>query len=240
MYLIHLENLGIFEIRRNRQARKLSIRIVHEGCFRVTVPWRLSEKDIMDNLKKMESEILKLKKSFLKKLGNFSLATATVYTFLSGSDFSLNVEIIRTPNIPIEKYRILQKGPELRIFVSNQEHDYSLFMTAQALKTITQEMGKRYIPLEFNTIAKKTKFNYDRIQVRHQLTRWGSCSSKKTISLNARLVFLPKKLRDLVYYHELVHLKHPHHGTAFWNELEKYVSDAKKLDKELAKVVLPV
>ena len=72
-----------------------------------------------------------------------------------------------------------------------------------------------------------------RLQVRCQRTRWGSCSRRGTISLNACLLFQrPEVLRYLIV-HELSHLKHMNHSARFWAEVARHEPDWKALDREL-------
>jgi len=61
---------------------------------------------------------------------------------------------------------------------------------------------------------------YVRIQVRDQRTRWGSCSSRGTLSFNWRLVLAPLEVLDYVVVHELCHLREPNHSRAFWSLVE--------------------
>lgn len=68
-------------------------------------------------------------------------------------------------------------------------------------------------------------FNFARITIRHQRSRWGSCSSRGTISLNAKLLFLPAGLVDHVLLHELCHTIHAHHGDAFQALITRLVPD---------------
>ena len=87
----------------------------------------------------------------------------------------------------------------------------------------------------FNYLADQYGFTYNRLFIRNQKTRWGSCSEKNNINLNINLARLTEELMDYVILHELVHLKIKNHSKEFWSELDKYVGSAKELDKKLKK-----
>ena len=76
-------------------------------------------------------------------------------------------------------------------------------------------------------------FKYNRVFIRNQKTRWGSCSGKNNISLNINLVRVSNELQDYVILHELVHTKIKNHSIRFWKDLDKYVGDGKKYAKLL-------
>ncbi len=82
-------------------------------------------------------------------------------------------------------------------------------------------------------LARQHGFRYTRVTVRNQKTRWGSCSTANTISLNITLALLPEELRDYVLLHELVHTRHHHHQPEFWRELKAILPDALLLRKKL-------
>ena len=68
---------------------------------------------------------------------------------------------------------------------------------------------------------------YTRITIRGQHTRWGSCSSRGTLSFNWRLMLAPPRVLDYVVVHELCHLTHMDHSKAFWGAVERVMPDYK-------------
>jgi predicted metal-dependent hydrolase len=62
--------------------------------------------------------------------------------------------------------------------------------------------------------------SYSRIAVRDQRTRWGSCSTRGTLSFSWRLALAPPEVLDYVVAHELLHLREHNHSRAFWNLLD--------------------
>jgi predicted metal-dependent hydrolase len=71
------------------------------------------------------------------------------------------------------------------------------------------------------------------VQVRLQKTRWGSCSSSGTISLNATLLFLPAEVVRYLFVHELCHLIALNHSRKFWAAVERYEPGFAELDRRL-------
>ncbi|MFZ7127443.1 MAG: M48 family metallopeptidase [Desulfobacterales bacterium] len=76
-------------------------------------------------------------------------------------------------------------------------------------------------------------FVYDRVYVRRQKTRWGSCSARNHIHLNVNLARLPDRLIDYALLHELVHTRIKNHGPGFWVALDRCLPGARALDREL-------
>jgi predicted metal-dependent hydrolase len=76
-------------------------------------------------------------------------------------------------------------------------------------------------------------FEIGNITIRNQRSRWGSCSSKKNLNFNYKIVFLPPELVDYIVVHELCHLKEMNHGKRFWYLVGEQVGDYKERRSEL-------
>jgi predicted metal-dependent hydrolase len=68
-----------------------------------------------------------------------------------------------------------------------------------------------------------------KITYRHNRSRWGSCSSQNKLSLNTRLMMLPKSMITYVVIHELAHITHKNHSKAFWDLVGQYCPSYKLL-----------
>lgn len=69
-------------------------------------------------------------------------------------------------------------------------------------------------------LALQTGSEISRVTIRSQRTRWGSCSARRTISLNWRLIQTPAFVVDYIILHELMHLRQMNHSAKFWREVE--------------------
>jgi predicted metal-dependent hydrolase len=102
------------------------------------------------------------------------------------------------------------------------------------------DMGKarEHLVERLDELCKRNGFKYNRVFVKNQKTRWGSCSDKNNVNLNVNLVRLPNELIDYVIFHELVHTRVKDHSHRFWEELGKFVENPKSLDKKLREYTL--
>ncbi len=82
-------------------------------------------------------------------------------------------------------------------------------------------------------LAEAFGFGYGRISIRNQRSRWGSCSSKGNLSLNARLLFASPAACRYVLVHELVHTRIPNHSPAFWSAVAELEPDYLEAEREL-------
>ena len=102
-----------------------------------------------------------------------------------------------------------------------------------AKKKILMKRAKEYLPYRLEYYAKLYNYHYDKVRLTHANTRWGSCSSNRTISLNIGLMQVPELLRDYVILHELAHLNHMDHSPAFWEEVGSHDKHYKEHRRKL-------
>ncbi len=100
-------------------------------------------------------------------------------------------------------------------------------------KKLLMKKAKEYLPYRLEYYAKLYGYNYEKCRLTHANTRWGSCSSNRTISLNIGLMKVPEVLRDYVILHELAHLNHMDHSKAFWAEVGSHDKNYKNHEKKL-------
>jgi len=99
--------------------------------------------------------------------------------------------------------------------------------------SIDRKLARKQLVARLDELCAEHGFRYNRVFVRNQKTRWGSCSERNNINLNINMIQLPAKLMDYAILHELVHTRVMNHSRRFWEELDKLVGDAKRLDWEL-------
>lgn len=105
-------------------------------------------------------------------------------------------------------YRLL--GEQLTIYYLQHQD------AIDQLRDWLRYTAKHELAARLKTVADELGFHYRKVSVRSQKSRWGSCSSKGTISLNDQLMFLPADSVRYLMIHELCHTQHMNHSQRFW------------------------
>jgi predicted metal-dependent hydrolase len=93
--------------------------------------------------------------------------------------------------------------------------------------------GAEYLTPWLERVSEETGLSFTSLSIKQQKTRWGSCSHRKAISLNARLLFLPRNVVEYILVHELCHTKELNHSARFWRLVESYLPDYRQSEQEL-------
>ena len=144
------------------------------------------------------------------------------------------------PNEVIVRAPIKMKQTEIKKFVESkrnwiEKHLHSISENQKLLQDTepyTEEeirsfvaKAKEIIPKKVELYADKIGVTCNRITIRCQRTRWGSCSSKGNLNFNCLLVLLPDEIIDSVVVHELCHINQMNHSAKFYAEIEKVFPD---------------
>ncbi len=116
------------------------------------------------------------------------------------------------------------KGPQ----VSKAEDKEKYFKNKQ--------QARRFVIDRLKYFSEKYSFKFNRISIRNQKTRWGSCSEKGNLNFNYRLIYLTKEQADYIIVHELCHLRQLNHSRKFWSLVEEIVPNYLEIKKELRKI----
>jgi len=98
-----------------------------------------------------------------------------------------------------------------------------------------KHIARKHLVKRTEDLAKRLKFDYNKIYIRGQRTKLGNCSEVKNISLNWRLMKAPEFVIDYIIIHELVHTKIMNHTAKFWTLLKSLYPDYKNAIKWIDK-----
>jgi len=100
--------------------------------------------------------------------------------------------------------------------------------TERVLRNFYRERAREYFADRLDYYTEQMGVEYEQLELRNQRTRWGSCSTGGTISLNWRLVMAPEEIIDYLIVHELAHLTEQHHGAEFWQLIKEHIPEHKQ------------
>jgi predicted metal-dependent hydrolase len=126
----------------------------------------------------------------------------------------------------IDEQELIETDRHLRI---NRQDAYAL------LRFWVREKARRELSPRLLELAQQFNFSYQRISIRSQKSRWGSCSTRGTISLNDQLIFLPSETVDYLLIHELCHTRHMNHSSSFWKLVSQCCPDFRKQEAILSR-----
>lgn len=220
-----VDGIGEVKLFRRRGLKHLRITIGRSGDVRLSVPWYVPKSAALVYLVSKKDWIAKHKKTKIVSWHNNQALTDKYTLTINESDG--------------QKVTSKLYGGTLAIAVPKTRINKQEIIRKHVRKFLTVESEKNLIPMA-NKIASENGYKIKSIRIKNLKARWGSCDSKRNITLSSTLITLNQDMIHYVICHELAHTKHLNHSKAFWAEVEELVPDYKSIKKRLNKApVLP-
>jgi predicted metal-dependent hydrolase len=220
------ESADRWTVRVSRRARRLSVRVYPGGRVEVVAPPGVSaamvERFVGAHRQWIDRRVQDL--SAMRGLMD-DLRPTSIELCAIGRRFQVRyVARPASAGVTLE-----QLGDELIVHGAVQEER----SVATALRDWLTQLAARELGRELAAVAQRGGFRFNRMQIRRQRTRWGSCSVAGTISLNLCVMFLEPAVMRYLLIHELSHTKHMNHSKRFWALVESHEPGYRRLDREL-------
>jgi len=220
------KDLGKVWVIRNARAKNVIARRKPD-YIQLTVPNRFSLKQIFKVFDEMKPrlQLLEVKPRHL----------FNPETILETISFSVKIESRDVKNF----YAKLENGVLNIICPSSFEFANDLVQNTirNVVENAMRSEAKRIFPSRLEELAHIHDFEYSTVRINKSRTRWGSCSTKKSINLSYYCMLLPSHLLDLVILHELCHTVEMNHSSKFWKLLDKVTDNkAQILTRELKNI----
>lgn len=213
---------GPITLRRSKLARSVRLKLDNRGSITISLPLRTPLL--------IAKQLLNESRHHLRRmLGDLK---SIQHTYVSGDQIGKS-HILRY-EVGGHTYCHSIIGNQLVISHPEYPDTAKLQTTLQvAILAALRLQAKAYLSRRLGQFADLYDFTYAKLRFSSAGTRWGSCSSQGTISLNIWLMELPFELIDYVLIHELCHTKEMNHSQRFWKLVENFCPDYKQLRKNL-------
>mgnify|MGYP000890331656 FL=1 len=197
---------GDIVVRKHAATRRITARIGPNGQLRITIPTSSPLAAVRLFLKTSRRQLRQL-------LSDHQHSHAYTKDQPIGKSHHLLIRPGNTPvRVSLSKQQIIAHVPDEAAITTPPVQQ---LIRSKVLAALRRE-AKHYLPRRVRYLAQQHGFQYQTVAVNHASSRWGSCSSRGTISLNIALMTLPFELIDYVVVHELAHTRHMDHSRQFW------------------------
>ncbi|MGI9308867.1 MAG: M48 family metallopeptidase [Gammaproteobacteria bacterium] len=211
-----------WRVRVSQRARNLSIQVYPHGAVEIVVPKRTSAKSITAFVASQKEWIVRTRDGFAQKLGQQVSLPDHVELKGIGQRVSVHYEHADDPAYSTIDQQLTIRAPQL-----TPTHCWPL-MQQWVIQLAKEHLGQAVERLSAEVGARPA-----RVQVRLQKTRWGSCSHRRTLSLNAGLLLVEPEQLEYVVIHELCHLHHMNHSKRYWKRVKQHCPKYRTLDRSL-------
>lgn len=201
------EEFGTVTIRRSAKASHIRIRVAPDGKLRASLPLYAPLFLVKRLIKNSRSQLRAL-------LGEHHGDTTYQNSMTIGKSHTLLIRVKpdAKPSATHHGQQIIATIP----YEENIQESSTIRIIRDAVIDALRLEAKSHLPKRLAYLARQYGFSYSKVRFSHAGSRWGSCSSNGTISLNIALMKLPFELIDYVLIHELSHTVEMNHSDAFW------------------------
>ena len=209
-----------FAVRISPRARRLTARVHVGGRVEIVVPVGVNAHTVRDFVQRFTPWIDRKVAAMRSFAAPSEPVPATVEFALTQEIFA--VDWRREPKRGLKQTsdRIVVRAPD--------ERGARALLQRWLKRAAYERLAPRLLQL-----AGDLNYSVARVSIRCQRTRWGSCSTRGTVSLNCSLLFLTLEVVRYLFIHELAHTKHMNHSANFWRLVEKIEPDYRRLDRDL-------
>lgn len=232
---IQFEGVTVKVIRR-AGVKNIILRARSPDVFHLTCPPRLAKREISAFIESRKHWIHTQNEKFqaLRSWTDRQGLPGEKYWFL-GQVLTLKEGLTfqKKPLIEIQGELLWHHWPEV-LFAKRED----TVLRTQALQNIQKHLRRQaetILSERTHFYAQKMEVKFKRLRFRFQRSRWGSCSSTGTISLNLKLIGAPMEVIDSVIVHELSHLTHLNHSKHFWSLVAQFAPHHEQADAWLAR-----
>lgn len=198
-----------FTVRRSDRARNLRLQVGAEKGLEVVVPRQFALRDLEDLLREKQNWILGKLDHFARTSENLrlSLQQGGRRVLYRGREYEVQIKAEPGAARRVE----VEEGTLLVVVPRGAEADAEV-----VLERWFRSMARLLIHQRIRVVNQKLGLAYNRVFIKGQKTRWGSCSQQRNLNFNWRLVMAPLPVLDYVVAHELLHLIELNHSKKFW------------------------
>jgi len=213
----------VWNVRISQRARRLSVRVYPAGRVEVVVPRSTSAWKVQQFVSRHREWI----NERVKESSAQPIALQPPQEILLPA-IERQIRVDSVPTMRATRLRLINDHHLQVRGQLDSPASWARVMNRWLMKVAEQELSHR-----LQQLANSLGFKYERVQIRRQRTRWGSCSSRGTISLNVCALFLRPEVLRYLLIHELCHTQHMNHSLRFWKLVASCEPNYRELDKEL-------
>ena len=195
-----------------KNVKNVGIRVSHDQRVHIVAPKWLSEKYLENILMKRENWIQKHLQRLRTRKQPVPLAENQI--LFKGKIFHIEINTQFNRLIEIDEDQLIIRAGKL-------------FSAKHRQLTWYRNEAKKYLESRAQDLSERYGFQYNKIFIRSQKTRWGSCSRKKNLSFNWKLIKSPLYVIDYLILHELVHTEFMNHSKQYWQKVHSLCPDYK-------------